>query len=116
MLAGVLYDINQKLNAAYSNPNKEEIAATGMAKIKFVAEYLANKKFLVGTLTYVDFYLFSLCQYMDFLSDGAVYTEHPNLLAHFNRLKDLPSMQAYLQSENNYEHLKFNNKMAKTNN
>ena len=116
MLSGVIYDLNQKLNAAYSNPNKAEIAEVGMQKIKFIADFLADKQFLVGDITYVDFYLFSLCQYMEFLSDGDVYVKHPNLLQHFNRVKELPSIAAYMKSSDNFEHLKFNNKMAKVNN
>ena len=51
-----------------------------MQKIKVVADFLADKQFLVGDITYVDFYLFSLCQYMEFLTEGDVYIKHPNLL------------------------------------
>ena len=80
MISGVLYDLTRSLGAAYSNPNKAEIAEIGMTKIKFVADFLADKKFLVGTITYVDFYLFSLCQYLDFLTDGDIYIKHPNLI------------------------------------
>ena len=49
MLSGVFYDLSQKLGgAAYPNPNKAEVAELGMTRIKPIAEFLAEKKYLVG--------------------------------------------------------------------
>lgn len=88
-----------------------------MTKIKPVSTYLAGKPFLVGEqITYVDFYLFSISKYMEFLTEGDVYTQFPNLKEHYNRIRELPSMTVYFANDANYESLSFNGKRAKINN
>ena len=64
-----------------------------------LAEFLGNKDYLTGTLSMVDFMLFEMEETICALChDKRIYTSHPNLEAHNNRMKAIPQFAAYLAS------------------
>ena len=50
-------------------------------KVKPIVNYLGDKKFLCGDEdpTYVDFTMFELCELMQFISDGQLFSDYPKL-------------------------------------
>jgi len=65
-------------------------------------------------VTYVDFYWFELLELMNFITEGGVYKDYPQLLRYHKRMASLPGLNQYYHSEEN-QSLSFNNKVAKLN-
>ena len=82
-----------------------------------VVKYLGDKKFICGdNLTYVDFIIFEMIDFCQWLSDGKLGTSYPTLLPYFDRIKNLPRLKDYWPNDSKCIKRPFNNKIAKLNN
>ena len=88
-----------------------------MQRVKPIVTYLGEKKFIVGNnVTYVDFTLFELCELMQWISEGQLFTNYPNLLQYCDRVKALPKLAEFYADDTRCMKAPFNNKVAKLNN
>ena len=81
-----------------------------------IVSFLAKKEFLIGSsLTFIDFYMLELCDFVQWLTENEFYTEHKNVARYVKRMKGLRQMKRYIKSDRFVEK-PFNNKVAKINN
>ena len=81
-----------------------------------IVEYLGKKDYLVGSrLTFMDFYLLELCDFVQWLTQNDFYDENKNVLRYVTRMKALIQIKNYIKSDR-YLAKPFNNKVAKINN
>ena len=93
------------------------IAEACLKHVKQIADFLDKKNFLVGdNVTYVDFTLFEYCDFLSWITDGAIYKEHPNLLAYHNRVKNLPKLKEFYANDQKCIKRPFHNTNALINN
>ncbi|GIY57984.1 glutathione S-transferase class-mu 26 kDa isozyme 47 [Caerostris darwini] len=65
---------------------------------KVIAEFLGNKKYLIGdSLTYVDFLAYDCIDFCEYLIPN-VLDEFPNLKEYQERFENLPELQSYLKT------------------
>ena len=101
----------------YTSGDRNAITQTIMTKIQPIARYLAEKQFLVGdNVTYIDFVLFELVDFMAWITEDRIYQQHPNLQAYFNRMRNLPKLKEFFEDDARCIKRPFNNKIAKLNN
>ena len=69
----------------YANKKEEALQAI-KDKLPQIANYIGINSFLTGsTPVYIDFYFFELLELMAYITDGAIFTDHPNLVQyHYN--------------------------------
>ena len=118
MVAGVVGDLKGAVTMpCYTQSDKESIKANLLQKVKPIVAYLGDKDFLCGSdVTYVDFTMFELCELMQFISDGSLFTNYPKLDSYCARVKQLDGMSQYFHDEHACMKRPFNNKVAKINN
>ena len=88
-----------------------------LEKVKPLVYFLAEKQFLCGdNVTYVDFVMFELCDFMQWLSQGMLYERNPSLEAYFNRVMKLPRLKEFFADDQKCIKRPYNNKIAKINN
>ena len=118
MVAGVVGDLKGAVTMpCYTNHEKAGITVNLLQKVKPIVNYLADKPFLVGeNISYVDFTLFELCDLMQFISDGQLFTQYPSLESFSERVKALPKLAEYYADDERCMKRPFNNKVAKINN
>ena len=81
-----------------------------------IVSFLAKKEFLIGSsLTFIDFYMLELCDFVQWLTENEFYTDHKNVARYVKRMKGLRQMKRYIKSDRFVEK-PFNNKVAKINN
>ena len=65
----------------------KELARSKMAPI---VSFLAKKEFLIGsTLTFIDFYMLELCDFVQWLTENEFYNDHKNVARYVKRMKGL---------------------------
>ncbi|KAF8777975.1 glutathione S-transferase class-mu 26 kDa isozyme 47-like [Argiope bruennichi] len=82
----------------YETIGKEEFLKSVQPMFQQWEKFLGGRKFLAGDdMTYVDFLLYEA---MDFyrLFHNIILDDYPLLKSYFNRIKNLPEMQAYMKS------------------
>ena len=82
MLAGEFSEMMKSVTAScYTNQSKDSIANHVLVKMEKTADYIKKcGQYLIGsTLCYLDFYLYELLQLADFLTEGHLYKEYPQL-------------------------------------
>ncbi|GBL79814.1 Glutathione S-transferase class-mu isozyme 1 [Araneus ventricosus] len=90
-LARVCYDPN------FENVKPEFVKRVPI-QLKFVADFLGNRKFLAGdSLTYVDFLAYEALDFYLYLIPN-VLADYPALKEYHQRIRNLPELQAYLKS------------------
>ena len=58
--------------------------------------YLGDSKYICGPeVTYPDFLLFELCDFMEWLSQGLLFERNPTLLEYHKRMRALPRLCDY---------------------
>ena len=67
-------------------------------------------------VTYVDFVMFELCEFMGWITDGELYTKFPNLKGYQERIKNLPKLKEFYEDDTKCIKRPYNNKVAKLNN
>jgi glutathione S-transferase len=96
--------------------DKNEIKTAVQNKIPAIVKFLGEKQFLIGDyVTWMDFFFFELIDSIQWLTDGALFSEYPSLEAYFQRFITLPNLKGYWESEKCIKR-PFNNKIAKLNN
>ncbi len=118
MVAGIISDLKGATTMpCYTSEDKNAIAKICIDKTQPVAAYLGKKSFLMGdNVTYVDFILFELCDFMMWITDGQIFSKYPNLREYFNRVKELPRLREFYLNDAKCIKRPFNNKVAKLNN
>ena len=59
--------------------------------IEQLKDFMGEKEFLASnSVTWIDFYFFELCLFLDFLSGQVVLAHYPSLQAYVERMKQLP--------------------------
>ncbi|CAL1285170.1 unnamed protein product [Larinioides sclopetarius] len=77
---------------------KPDFVAKVPAQLKFVANFLGNRKFLAGdSVTYVDFMAYDTIDFYRYLIPN-VLADFPTLRDYQERVKSLPGLQNYLKS------------------
>lgn len=102
MLSGELWEVMKSITAScYTNQSREGIATQFLVKLEKTGEYVKKcGTYLLGdTLSFVDFYLYELLQLADFITDGHVYKEYPQLDDYQFKISQLPRLKEYLLSE-----------------
>ena len=118
MLCQIISDLKATITMpCYTTGDRVAIQMDKLEKLKPIVAYMGDKKFLVGdNVTYVDFILFELCDFMDFLSEGLLYERNPTLKDYFDRVKALPRLAEYYADDERCRKRPYNNKTAKINN
>jgi glutathione S-transferase len=74
----------------YQGKSNQEIMEAVWAPLDQLKEYLGEKEFLTGkNVTWLDFYFFELCMFLDFLSGKIVLEHYPTLGAYCDRFQKL---------------------------
>lgn len=117
VLAGVLSEFKIALHLeCYTEQDKAKVAKRLLLNMKDIAASLQDKDFLLGpNICYLDFYMFELMQFIDFLTDGGVFERYPHLEDYQFRIASLPRLKEYLESGQALV-APFNMKFAKLNN
>ena len=69
-------------------------------QIKPIATFLGQKNFLMGVnVALPDFLFFEMIEYAMKLTNNKIFTEYPNLQAYHERIKNLPGLKEYLESD-----------------
>ena len=118
MLAGVVGDLKMSFTmGCYFKDDREELINTALPKVRSIVDFLGDKDFLVGSeVCYVDFTVFELCLFMDFVAGGELFNQFPTLKAHSDRVKALPRLAEFYADDEKCMKRPFNNKVAKCNN
>lgn len=75
----------------YAGKSNQEIMENVWAPLDQIKDYLGEKDFLTGKQeTWLDFYFFELCMFLDFLSGQIVLEHYPTLKAYTERFQKLP--------------------------
>jgi len=65
-----------------------------------MAIFIENKRFILGNnISYLDFYLFEIVELIDFITEGGVFENYPDLQKYQKRMSKLPKLKKYLGSE-----------------
>ena len=88
-----------------------------LTKVVPLVNYLGDKPYLCGSnLTYVDFIFFELCDFMNWIAEGQLFTKFPTLQAYFDRIKGEPKLAEFYADDVKCIKSPYNNKIAKLNN
>jgi len=88
-----------------------------LEKVKPLVLFLGQKKYICGSnVTYADFILFELCDFMNWLSKGMIYDKNPTLQEYFTRVKSLPGLKQFYLDDDRCIKRPYNNPVAKLNN
>eukprot|EP00347_Sterkiella_histriomuscorum_P011496 403372233 len=83
--------------------------------MKKVNDYMTGKTYAVGDyITYVDFQFLETLEFVSWITEEDVFCIFPKLQEYYNRMRDIPQIKEYMQSEK-FIMLKFNNGHAKIN-
>ena len=118
MVAGVIGDLKSAVTQpCYTSGDRAAITANLLEKVKAIVRFLGQNAFLAGeSVTYVDFTMFELCELMDWISEGQLFSQNPSLHQYCERVKALPKLAEYYADDTKCMKRPFNNKIAKLNN
>jgi glutathione S-transferase len=69
-------------------------------KAEWVVKLLGDREFLAGkNLTYLDFALVEMFEILKWLSEGAFYQNNPKVDEYSSRVKNLPGLKEFMDSE-----------------
>ena len=101
----------------YTSGDREAITNNILVRVVPFVKFMGKNRFLTGNeVRYIDFTFFELCELMEWISEGRLYTKFPTLKAYSARIKDLPSLTEYWADDRRCMKRPFNNKVAKLNN
>ena len=118
MMFTVMIDLkNATIARCYDVTEKKMVAFACLQHSEQIANFLGQKDFLLGdNITYVDFVLFEHCDFMNWITEGEIYARYPNLLAHYNKVKNLPKLKEFFLDDQKCIKSPFNSKHALINN
>ena len=100
----------------YVGQDRAKLKELARSKMAPIVNFLGKKEFLIGSsLTFIDFYMLELCDFVQWLTENEFYNEHKNVARYVKRMKGLRQMKRYIKSDR-YVDKPFNNKVAKINN
>lgn len=117
MIYSQLKDIKSAITGpCYVGVDRKILMATAKNKLAPIVKYLGKKDFLTGdTLTFIDFYMLEMCDFVQFLTENEFFNENKAVQRYVKRMKNLKQIKRYIKSER-YIEKPFNNKVAKINN
>ena len=100
----------------YAGADRKALSVTAQDKMKPMLAYLAKKEYFFGeNLSFLDFYLFELIEFVQWLSDEEFLTKNKEAARYVKRIKNLKQIKRYIKSDR-YMAAPYNNKVAKINN
>ncbi len=100
----------------YTTGDREFIKEKIFAGLPKISKFLGDKPYVIGDyVTLVDFFLFENEDFYEFLTEGQIYKQFPNLKEHHERMSKLPKFGEFLKSDR-FMTRPFNGHSAKINN
>ena len=91
---------SESIKPFYAHDDRNAHIANYTKQVEPLVTYLASKTYLIGdNLTLPDFLFFEVINYAVKLSDSAILTTYPTLQAYHDRIKNLPGLKEYLESD-----------------
>ena len=91
---------SESIKPFYAHDDRNAHIANYTKQVELLVTYLASKTYLIGdNLTLPDFLFFEVINYAVKLSDSAILTTYPTLQAYHDRIKNLPGLKEYLESD-----------------
>ena len=88
------------LKKFFMQDDKAVVSKESLDQLETTYEYLDDKQFLTGDRVCVaDFVLFEHTNFAMKLTDREVFERYPRLEAHNNRMRNLPGLKEYLNSD-----------------
>ena len=117
MLYSYMNDAKQAITMpCYVSAERLKLTSLALSKMVPIVKYLGDQKeFLCGELTYIDFFCLELCELVQFLTENRFYEENKVMEQYVNRMKELPNLKRYIESDR-YLEKPFHNKVALINN
>jgi len=117
MLYAQLKDVKSAVTGpCYVGANPEQLKQTCKIKMQPLVAALGKQDYLVGgQLTYLDFYMLEMCDFIQFLTNNEFYQENKSIARYVKRIKGIKQIKKYIASDR-YLDKPFNNKVAKINN
>ena len=118
MLLNVLSNLQLELwNDCYYVGDRVAVVEKTLEKVKQIVGFLGEKEFLLGKkMTYVDFILFEICDWMEWCTEGKSYSEQPSLKAYHDRMTNVKGVAEFYADEERCFKKPFHNLNAKLNN
>ena len=117
MVYSQLKDVKSAITGpCYVGQDRAVLSQTAKAKMAPIVEYMGKKDYLIGAnLTFLDFYLLELCDFVQWLTDNEFFTENKKVARYVKKMKGQKQIKRYIMSDRFVEK-PFNNKVAKINN
>ena len=117
MMYSQLKDVKSAITGpCYVGQDQQQLSQVCKAKMAPIVNYLSDKEYLIGShLTFMDFYLLELCDFVQWLTHNEFFNENKNVAKYVKNMKGLPQIKKYIKSDR-YLEKPFNNKVAKINN
>ena len=97
----IITDLNMKAMMTCFTQDNPIVSAEAFAEgLGTIAGILKDNKYITGDkLCLVDFYVFEFCNYSIRLDEDGIFITYPNLEAHHVRMRELPALKKFLDSE-----------------
>ena len=117
MIYGQMKDVKNAITGpCYVGQDREVLKQMSKNKMAPLIAFMAKSDYLMGqNLTYLDFYMVELCDFVQWLTENEFYSENKGVATYVKRMKGLKQMKRYIKSDRFLEK-PFNNKVAKINN
>lgn len=119
ILANHMKEVKSSITGpCYTGTDPQILAETAKQKMVPLINALGKKDYMMGeTITYIDFLMLELLDFMQFLTTNAFLEQKENkpLIKYVKRIKGIKQIKKYLASDRFLEK-PFNNKIAKINN
>ena len=118
MMHGVITDLKNATTRPCYAGEKDQALQAIKDKMPAIVKSMGDKKLLNGAEPcWLDFLFFEILECLSFISDGALFTDYPELKTYHSNVANLPKLKEYLASDKNIDkNYQFNNKHAKINN
>jgi len=117
MLYQQLKDVKSAVTGpCYVGADPVQLSTTAKNKMAPIVAALGKNDYIVGSnLTYLDFYMLEMCDFVQFLTNNEFYEQNKNVARYVKRVKNIKQIKKYINSDR-YLEKPFNNKVAKINN
>ena len=117
MLYSQLKDVKSAITGpCYVGQDRDVLKQTAKAKMEPIVSYMGKREHLIGnSLTFLDFIMLELCDFVQWLSEEEFYKENKQIFRYVKKMQGLRQIKRYKMSDRFIEK-PFNNKVAKINN
>ena len=78
----------------YVGHDKKKLGDIAQKKMTPIVKYLgAQKEYLCGELTYIDFYFLELCDFVQFLTDNTFYESNKSVAVYVKKMKGISQLR-----------------------